>query len=50
MKSPAASGLFIVRLPKHEDELMTIAERLEQEDIEKGIVIGENRGIEKGGS
>lgn len=29
---------------------MTIAERLEQKGIEKGIVIGENRSIEKGGS
>lgn len=29
---------------------MTITERLRQEGIEKGIVIGENRGIEKGGS
>ena len=32
------------RLPQHEDELMTIAQQLEQ----KGIQLGEQRGIEKG--
>ncbi|MEG3130348.1 Rpn family recombination-promoting nuclease/putative transposase [Pantoea cypripedii] len=35
------------RVPKHEDELMTIAEQLEQKGIEKGIQLGEQRGIEK---
>ncbi|EDV0069642.1 Rpn family recombination-promoting nuclease/putative transposase [Salmonella enterica subsp. enterica] len=46
--SPEFMRALAERLPKHEDELMTIAERLEQKGIEKGIVIGENRGIEKG--
>jgi predicted transposase/invertase (TIGR01784 family) len=32
-----------LRLPQHEDELMTI----EQKGIEKGIQLGEQRGIEK---
>jgi predicted transposase/invertase (TIGR01784 family) len=44
------------RLPQHEDELMTIAQQLEQKGIEKGIELGrmegiqlgEQRGIEKG--
>lgn len=40
------------RLPQHEDELMTIAQQLEQIGIEKGlkqgIQLGEERGIEKG--
>ncbi|MGX5056971.1 Rpn family recombination-promoting nuclease/putative transposase [Enterobacter asburiae] len=44
------------RLPQHEDELMTIAQQLEQKGIEKGIAqgrmegiqLGEQRGIEKG--
>ncbi|EAC1404074.1 putative transposase [Escherichia coli] len=40
------------RLPQHEDELMTIAQQLEQIGIEKGIrqgiLLGEQRGIEKG--
>lgn len=40
------------RLPQHEDELMTIAQQLEQKGIEKGraegIQLGEQRGIEKG--
>lgn len=40
------------RLPQHEDELMTIAQPLEQKGIEKGIekgiLLGEQRGIEKG--
>ena len=35
-------------LPQHEDELMTIAQQLEQKGIEKGILLGEQRGIEKG--
>ncbi|MBC6509570.1 Rpn family recombination-promoting nuclease/putative transposase, partial [Citrobacter freundii] len=43
-------------LPQHEDELMTIAQQLEQIGIEKGlqqglqqgIQLGEQRGIEKG--
>ncbi|EAQ3014242.1 Rpn family recombination-promoting nuclease/putative transposase [Salmonella enterica] len=49
--SPEFMRALAERLPKHEDELMTIAERLEQKGIEKGIekgiVIGENRGMEK---
>lgn len=40
------------RLPQHEDELMTIAQQLEQKGIEKGraegLQLGEQRGIEKG--
>ena len=40
------------RLPQHEDELMTIAQQLEQIGIEKGLQqglqLGEQRGIEKG--
>ena len=40
------------RLPQHKDELMTIAQQLEQAGIEKGIEkgmqLGEQRGIEKG--
>jgi recombination-promoting nuclease RpnB len=36
------------QVPKHEDELMTIAEQLEQKGFEKGIQLGEQRGIEKG--
>jgi len=40
------------RVPQHGDELMTIAQQLEQKGIEKGIEkgiqIGEQRGIEKG--
>ncbi len=36
------------RLPQHEDELMTIAQQLEQKGIEKGIRLGEQRGIEIG--
>lgn len=35
-------------LPQHEDELMTIAQQLEQKGIEKGIQLGEQRGTEKG--
>ncbi|WP_143188269.1 Rpn family recombination-promoting nuclease/putative transposase, partial [Citrobacter freundii] len=38
--------------PQHEDELMTIAQQLEQIGIEKGLQqglqLGEQRGIEKG--
>lgn len=40
------------RVPQHEDQLMTIAQQLEQKGIEKGIEkgiqLGEQRGIEKG--
>lgn len=44
------------RVPQHEDQLMTIAQQLEQkgmekgmeQGIEKGILLGEQRGIEKG--
>lgn len=36
------------RVPQHGDELMTIAQQLEQKGIEKGIQLGEKRGIEKG--
>lgn len=45
--SPEFMRALAERLPQHEDKLMTIAERLEQKGIEKGIVIGENRGMEK---
>jgi predicted transposase/invertase (TIGR01784 family) len=38
--------------PQHEDQLMTIAQQLEQrgreQGIEQGIELGEQRGIEKG--
>ena len=45
-----------LRVPQHEDELMTIAQQLEQKGLEKGIEkglekglqLGEQRGIEKG--
>ncbi len=45
-----------LRVPQHEDELMTIAQQLEQKGIEKGIEqgiqkgiqLGEQRGMEKG--
>lgn len=36
------------RVPQHEEELMTIAQRLEQKGIEKGIEKGIKQGIEKG--
>lgn len=36
------------RVPQHGDELMTIAQQLEQKGIEKGIQLGEKRGFEKG--
>lgn len=40
------------RVPQHGDELMTIAQQLEQKGIEKGIEqgiqLGEKRGFEKG--
>lgn len=32
------------RLPQHEDELMTIAQQLEQKGIEKGIQLGRQEG------
>jgi len=34
--------------PQHEDQLMTIAQQLEQIGIAIGLEIGEQRGIEKG--
>ncbi|CAI0959978.1 MULTISPECIES: Rpn family recombination-promoting nuclease/putative transposase [Serratia] len=37
-----------LRVPQHEDELMTIAQQLEQKGIEKGIEQGIEMGIEKG--
>ncbi len=37
-----------LRVPQHEEGLMTIAQQLEQKGIEKGIQLGEQRGIEKG--
>ncbi len=37
-----------LRVPQHEDELMTIAQQLEQKGIEKGIEQGIEKGIEKG--
>lgn len=40
------------RVPQHGDQLMTIAQQLEQKGLEKGraegIQLGEQRGIEKG--
>lgn len=36
------------RVPQYGDELMTIAQQLEQRGLEKGIQLGEQRGIEKG--
>ncbi|NXZ90040.1 Rpn family recombination-promoting nuclease/putative transposase [Serratia fonticola] len=33
-----------LRVPQHEDELMTIAQQLEQKGIEKGIQLGRNEG------
>jgi len=40
------------RVPQHRDELMTIAEQLEQEGIKKGrkegILLGEQRGEQRG--
>lgn len=37
-----------LRVPQHEDELMTIAQQLEQKGIEKGIEQGIEQGIEMG--
>jgi predicted transposase/invertase (TIGR01784 family) len=41
-----------LRVPQHEEELMTIAQQLKQKGIEngieQGIQLGEQRGIEKG--
>jgi predicted transposase/invertase (TIGR01784 family) len=37
-----------LRVPQHEDELMTIAQQLEQNGIEKGIQKGIQKGIEEG--
>ena len=37
-----------LRVPKHEGELMTIAQQLEQKGIKKGIQLGEQKGIKKG--
>jgi predicted transposase/invertase (TIGR01784 family) len=36
------------RLPQHEDELMTIAQQLEQKGIEKGIQLGRQEGRDEG--
>jgi len=36
------------RLPQHEDELMTIAQQLEQKGIEKGIQLGRQEGRSEG--
>ncbi|WP_369700797.1 Rpn family recombination-promoting nuclease/putative transposase [Pantoea sp. At-9b] len=36
------------RVPQHEDELMTIAQQLEQKGIEKGIQLGEQKGRQEG--
>ena len=50
--APEFMRALVERLPQHEDELMTIAQQLEQKGIEKGIQqgiqLGEQRGIEKG--
>ncbi|MEV9348629.1 Rpn family recombination-promoting nuclease/putative transposase, partial [Klebsiella pneumoniae] len=37
-----------LRVPQHEEELMTIAQQLEQKGIEKGIEQGIQKGIQKG--
>ncbi|STR95143.1 putative transposase [Klebsiella pneumoniae] len=37
-----------LRVPQHEEELMTIAQQLEQKGIEKGIQKGIQKGIEEG--
>ncbi|BEM07343.1 hypothetical protein SM14VA4_49150 (plasmid) [Serratia marcescens] len=37
-----------LRVPQHEEELMTIAQQLEQKGIEKGIQKGIEQGIQKG--
>jgi predicted transposase/invertase (TIGR01784 family) len=37
-----------LRVPQHEEELMTIAQQLEQKGIEKGIEQGIQKGIEQG--
>jgi len=37
-----------LRVPKHEGELMTIAQQLEQKGIKKGILLGEQRGLARG--
>ncbi|HBQ2930049.1 TPA: Rpn family recombination-promoting nuclease/putative transposase, partial [Klebsiella pneumoniae] len=37
-----------LRVPQHEEELMTIAQQLEQKGIEKGIQKGIEEGIQKG--
>ncbi|MFN1150351.1 Rpn family recombination-promoting nuclease/putative transposase [Serratia liquefaciens] len=37
-----------LRVPQHEDELMTIAQQLEQKGIEKGIQKGIQKGIKQG--
>lgn len=36
------------RVPQHEDELMTIAQQLEQKGIEKGIQLGRQAGRNEG--
>lgn len=36
------------RIPQHKDELMTIAQQLEQKGMRKGITLGEQNGIKKG--
>lgn len=36
------------RVPQHEDELMTIAQQLEQKGIEKGIQLGKQKGRQEG--
>ncbi|MDA6963073.1 Rpn family recombination-promoting nuclease/putative transposase, partial [Escherichia coli] len=36
------------RLPQHEDNIMTLAERIEQKGIAKGIERGLAQGIEQG--
>lgn len=46
--SPEFMRALAERLPQHEEELMTIAQRLEQKGIEKGIVIGRQEGHQEG--
>ncbi|MBS0849176.1 Rpn family recombination-promoting nuclease/putative transposase [Citrobacter sp. JGM124] len=37
-----------LRIPQHKEELMTIAQQLEQNGIKKGIALGEQSGIQRG--
>jgi predicted transposase/invertase (TIGR01784 family) len=48
LREQLATLLLARRAPRHEEELMTIAEYLEQKGIKKGIEIGIEKGIEQG--